>query len=1205
MGRIKNLSLFFLILLLSAPQFAQNISTAPRFEIKENPTYPSERGTFILGYDGEPATAVGLSGGGEFIAAARYPADMFSQMQGFQLYKVLVFVYEIPQSAALKIYRGGTNSQPGILAASQTVDVNSLTSGEWNTISLDEPVIVGDDAIWAGIELYSDDDFFPIGVDAGPGNPDGGWTFFANTWSRLQDFGIEGNFNIKIGISDNPGGNIVYPSNPNPSNSAQNVPYPEYELTWTNPLEISATRLYFSEDFNAVLNNEPSAIVSDGFNQNFVFDSYYASPLNPNTTYYWKVSVQTNSGQVVNGLNWSFTTLSEIPPDSSVAFLQLVHNAADPALALVDIYINGDLAAEDVAFRQASPYLYVEGNQTINVAIAPPNAGFNAALISKDIYVAADMIYTAIASGVADTYGFTPNPDGNDISADLYISQNPVGANTFGLIKIQAFHGVTDAPTVSLTPTSFEFNIENISYSDFSPNNYATSSLTEINVIPTGSGQPLVSYELDLSPYSNELVTLFASGFLNPPDPNNPSFGLFLVDETGNVIELQAVNQQNETANVQLIHNSPDVELQTVKVWVNGQLVLPEFSFREATPYVELPALDSIVVGIGFPFDDQPIVNYPLILQPDKNYVAIVNGVYSLNDYQPNPNNLPIGLSVNITENSELSAVPGMTRIFVNHGATDAPGVDVFARDSVQLADNLFYAGSTNYLMVPSQDYILDITPFNDNSTILASYNAPLSQLAGQSAVVFASGFLDPASNQNGEAFGLFVALPGGDVIQLPPATGSEQLIVSIPEINFNYNMNNTTVEVPVHVTEVTGEGIIAYQFSVVYNSELLTATGIETSGTLSGNNWTVFENIQEPGIITVGAFGTGELSGSGELLKLKFDVNGIEGSSFLGFAEFAFNSGNPVPILQNGVININPGLCGDANEDGELFAEDAALTAQHAIGLITLTPGGEQNADVDYSGEVTAFDAALILREVVGLPLPVITCFGNDTSNVNEAPAGGMILSFEPFEYNDLGAEMEVSYRLTGMNQDDIYSFQFEMSGLNSDASVTLLNLDSDYLTFYNREDESYRSAILNVEGISGSAIGFKLRMNKNNPVEDLSLFNILANNQKAQDLVITSVDDNLSVTDFNLVGAYPNPFNPSTNIVFEIPERSVVTLEVYDILGRKIKTLFDGDAATGRLEVKWNGDNEFGNTVATGNYIILMRSGNFIKSLKVNLLK
>merc|ERR1711879_954853 len=121
--------------------------------------------------------------------------------------------------------------------------------------------------------------FFPIGVDAGPANPDGGWTFFADTWTRLIDFGIEGNFNIKIGISDNPGGNIVYPSNPDPANNAVNVPYPEYDLSWINPVNISATRLYFSEDFISVLNNDPSAIVADGFNQNFVFDNYSTNSL--------------------------------------------------------------------------------------------------------------------------------------------------------------------------------------------------------------------------------------------------------------------------------------------------------------------------------------------------------------------------------------------------------------------------------------------------------------------------------------------------------------------------------------------------------------------------------------------------------------------------------------------------------------------------------------------------------------------------------------------------------------------------------------------------------------------------------------------------------------------------------------------------------------------------------------------------------------
>jgi len=84
------------------------------------------------------------------------------------------------------------------------------------------------------------------------------------------------------------------------------------------------------------------------------------------------------------------------------------------------------------------------------------------------------------------------------------------------------------------------------------------------------------------------------------------------------------------------------------------------------------------------------------------------------------------------------------------------------------------------------------------------------------------------------------------------------------------------------------------------------------------------------------------------------------------------------------------------------------------------------------------------------------------------------------------------------------------------------------------------------------------------------------------------TTVEDpTLNPNAFTLHQNYPNPFNPETNIVYEISApSSYVTISIYDIMGRKIKTLVDESKSIGTYTVKWNGADDRGEAVASGVY-------------------
>lgn len=92
----------------------------------------------------------------------------------------------------------------------------------------------------------------------------------------------------------------------------------------------------------------------------------------------------------------------------------------------------------------------------------------------------------------------------------------------------------------------------------------------------------------------------------------------------------------------------------------------------------------------------------------------------------------------------------------------------------------------------------------------------------------------------------------------------------------------------------------------------------------------------------------------------------------------------------------------------------------------------------------------------------------------------------------------------------------------------------------------------------------------------------------------------------DYKLENNYPNPFNPSTVISFTLPLQKAVSLKVYDMLGREVATLINNEVyGAGNFEVTWNGTNNSGVRVASGNYIATLTYGNFAKSIKMTLLK
>ena len=99
---------------------------------------------------------------------------------------------------------------------------------------------------------------------------------------------------------------------------------------------------------------------------------------------------------------------------------------------------------------------------------------------------------------------------------------------------------------------------------------------------------------------------------------------------------------------------------------------------------------------------------------------------------------------------------------------------------------------------------------------------------------------------------------------------------------------------------------------------------------------------------------------------------------------------------------------------------------------------------------------------------------------------------------------------------------------------------------------------------------------------------------------MVITKATGSTQMTEHDLLPNYPNPFNPEAQIRYQVASQAQVTLEVYDVLGRKVRTLVDEPQAGGSYTVSFDGSN-----LSSGMYFIHLKAGETVKLRKMTLIK
>ncbi len=464
------------------------------------------------------------------------------------------------------------------------------------------------------------------------------------------------------------------------------------------------------------------------------------------------------------------------------ARFQLIHNAADPSMDTVDVYVNG-FKYDNIAFRQATSLLSVTSG-SVKFNINDRNSIDSSDLVLKrlTLTLAANSNSVIMITGLNNTANFSANPNSLNTGITLITKNITTFAAGNGKVQINIFHGITDAPgvdVVSKPAISTGTLPSNLRFAQVNASNLFFNNVpTYLEMRVAGSSAALKAYSVNLTSFNQKMLSVFASGFVNPTaNQNGNSFGVFAVDTNGIVVELQ------EATRLQFIHNAADVALQSFDVYFNNNKVISALNFREATPFLTVNA-GNTQVRVSTANQNDTLYFIPSInLATGKSYLAMAMGLKDSSTYAANPDGVNRLLNINGYDSMpESSLLAGSFQYLVANGNTDAPQLSFNKVPSqTSVISNLKY-GDFSALRTDNTGYIFNISN-GSKSEYNGAYSLNATAYLNQSGVVFTSGFYRAAGNPtNAATFKVMLALSNGTVIELTRLQNKLQFIHNSPD---------------------------------------------------------------------------------------------------------------------------------------------------------------------------------------------------------------------------------------------------------------------------------------------------------------------------------------------------------------------------------------------------------------------------------------
>ena len=250
----------------------------------------------------------------------------------------------------------------------------------------------------------------------------------------------------------------------------------------------------------------------------------------------------------------------------------------------------------------------------------------------------------------------------------------------------------------------------------------------------------------------------------------------------------------------------------------------------------------------------------------------------------------------------------------------------------------------------------------------------------------------------------------------------------------------------------------------------------------------------------------------------------------------------------------------GDTNDDGNTDVLDIVSIVNHILGTLPLDSLGLCAGDMNSDGAIDVLDIVAIVNIILGGRVADDASHAKfvRTANGLSMESDGYVGGFEMTLSHDGNFELE----LTGKSVLD------GVSGYHTDGNSTKLVV---------------------VTPINGEIF----TTNNNFTIEEVVAVN-------SEDYIGSPIVDSYVVAT-----NYPNPFNPSTTISYDLVGASNVNLTIYNVMGQKVTTLVNDFKATGSYDVVWNGTDSNGLTMPSGLYIMKLETEHGIVSNKLSLLR